>query len=74
MLMERFMYGLKARMPHVTKCNKPITSVMVNYILDELELEFVDRATEPERRRIVLMTAAYIAVTFGYSLRGNEGL
>ena len=73
-LMERFMSGLKARMPHVTKRNKPITSVMVNYILDELELEFVDRATGPERRRIVLMTAAYIAVTFGYSLRGNEGL
>ena len=73
-LMERFMSGLKARMPHVTKRNKPITSIMVNYILSELEVEFANRGTDPDRRRIVLMTAAYIAVTFGYSLRGNEGL
>ncbi len=72
-LLERFVMGLKARMPHISKRNKPITSVMVNYVLDALELEWSDRAVLPERRRIVLMTAAYIATTFGYSLRGNEG-
>ena len=34
----------------------------------------VDRATEPERRKTILMTDAHIAVTFGYSLCEKERL
>ena len=37
-------------------------------------MEFANHGTDPDRRRIVLMTAAYTTVTFGYSLRGNEGI
>ena len=52
--------------------NKPITTVMVSYILNELELEFVDHSTLLDCRGIMMMTTTYVAVIFGHSLRGNE--
>ncbi len=73
-LMERFVAGLKTRMPQETRRNKPMTSVMVGYVVDELEIEWTAPDTHAARKRIILMTAAYMCVTFGFSLRGNEGL
>ena len=73
-LMERFVSGLTARMPQDVKKNKPMSSIIVGYVLDALEAEWTSLETSDERKRIVLMSAAYICVTFGYSLRGNEGL
>ena len=73
-LMERFVAGLTARMPQDVKKNKPMSSIIVGYVLDALETEWANAATSDSRKRILLMSAAYICVTFGFSLRGNEGL
>ena len=72
--MERVMKGMKTRMPEDSERNKPFSSVMILYILHHLELEYLDPSTPQARRRMVLMTAAYLCATFGYSLRGCEGL
>ena len=71
--MERFMTGMKSRMPKHTSRNLPFMGKMVAYVLDVLEAEWSDPNTDPIRRRECLMTAGYMAVTYGYSLRGNEG-
>ena len=72
--MERTIAGMKARMPQVSKRNLPFTSEMINFILERLEEEWFKENLEDGSRRIALMTAAYLCVTYGYSLRGNEGL
>lgn len=72
--MERVMKGMKIRMPEDSERNKPFSSVMILFILNQIELEYLDPSTPPDRRRMVLMTAAYLCATFGYSLRGWEGL
>ena len=74
LLMERFMKGMRIRMPQDSDRNKPFTLAMVLYVLGRLEFEFLDPATPEDRRRCVLMTASYICVVFGYALRGHEGL
>ncbi len=72
--MERFVLGMKVRMPAMTKQNKPITGRLVKAILDRIEAEWIDPDTTDERRRLLTMCGGYISVTYGYSLRGNEGL
>ena len=49
-------------------------SLVVNYILNHIEHEWVIPDTEPGRKRELLMTAAYIFVTYVYYLRGYKGL
>ena len=72
-LMERAVAGMKARMPQVSKRNLPFTSKMINFILEHLEARWFDLEESEEGRRAALMSAAYLCVTYGYSLRGNEG-
>ena len=72
--MERVMAGMKARMPQVSRRNLPFTSVMIRFILDKLEVIWFSGEEEEDTKRIALMTAAYLCVTYCYSLRGNEGL
>ena len=74
LFMERFVKGMKIRMPEVKVRNNPMTSVMVKYVLDCLEVEFFDPTTSADRVRDVLMLGAYLCCTYGHSLRGNEGL
>ena len=74
MLMERFVKGMKIRMPEVRVRNNPMTAVMVKYVLSKLEMEFFNPATSADRVREVLMLGAYLCCTYGHSLRGNEGL
>ena len=74
MLMERFVKGMKIRMPEIQVRNNPMTAVMVKYVLSKLEVEFFDPATAADRHRDVLMLGAYMCCTYGHSLRGNEGL
>ena len=38
-----------------------------------IEAEWVDPDTDDDRRRLLTMTAGYMASTYAYSLRGNEG-
>ena len=72
-LIERFAMGMKARMPSKTKRNKPLTGALVKLILDIIEAEWCHAETLPVRKRLLCMCAGYIAVTYAYSLRGNEG-
>ncbi len=41
-LMERFMKGMRVRMPQDSDRNKPFTLAMVLYVLGRLEFEFLD--------------------------------
>ena len=71
--MERMAAGMEARMPKDDARNLPINSEMMLYILDDLEVELHDPTTPPRRKRAIIMTGAYLVITYGYSLRGYEG-
>ena len=73
LLMERFVLGMRTRMPQKVVRNKALVSDIVAPLLDRMEEELVDPETEDNRRRELIMAGGYIAVTFGFSLRGNEG-
>ena len=73
LLMERFCKGMKARMPEEKNRDKPLVAEVEAPLLDRIEYEICSPGTEPDCVRLLTMTGAYIAVTFGYSLRGNEG-
>ena len=72
-LMERFVKGMKIRMPVESSRNLPLLGPVVKRILDEIEFEWSLPHTIEDRKRVLVMTAGYIAVTYAYSLRGNEG-
>ena len=73
LLMERFTKGMKARMPVATARNLPLTGTVVKRILDKIEFEWALQSTSQKEKRKLTMVAAYIATTYAYSLRGNEG-
>ena len=50
-----------------------MNSLVVNYILNHIEHEWVITDIDTCSKRELLMTADYICVTYGYSLRGYEG-
>ena len=70
--MERFVRGLKIRMPAASDRDKPLSGRAVKFVLDRIELEWSDPETPLRRSRELLMAASYICVTYGYSLRGHE--
>ena len=72
-LMERFVRGMKIRMPVESSRNLPLLGPIVKRILDEIEFEWALPYTENKRKRLLTMVAGYISVTYSYSLRGNEG-
>ena len=71
--MERFARGMKARMPIATARNLPLTGPVVKRILDRIEFDWALPTTSEKDRRMFTMVAGYIATTYSYSLRGNEG-
>ena len=71
--MERFVRGMKARMPVATARNLPLTGIVVKRILDKIEFEWALPTTSKSDKRKLTMVAAYVATTYSYSLRGNEG-
>ena len=72
-LMERFVKGMKTRMPVESSRNLPLLGPVVNCILNEIEFEWALPHTDPKRKRMLTMVAGYVSVTYAYSLRGNEG-
>ena len=73
MIMERFVKGMKTRMPVESARNLPLLGPGVKRILDEIEFEWALPYTTNKRKRILTMVAVYISITYAYSLRGNEG-
>ena len=72
-LMASFAKGMKKRMPEDSDQNKPLNSLVINYILNDIDHKCVELDTDRERKRDLLMDASYICVKYGYSLRGYEG-
>ena len=72
--MEIFAKETKRRMLEDSDWNKPVNSLVVNYILNHIRHKWVMLDTEPFRKRELLTTAAYICVTYGYYLQGYNGL
>ena len=71
--MEIFSKGMKRRMPEDLDRNKPVNSLVVNYICNHIEHESVMPDTDSCRNRELFITAAYICMTYGNSLRCYEG-
>ena len=71
--MERFVKGMRSRMPEESERNLPLGGLVVQRLLEEMEFEWALPHTTAQRQRQLTMTAAYIAVTYTFSLRGNEG-
>ena len=67
-LMEIFYKGTKRRILVESDWNKPVNALVVNYILNHIEHEWVMPDTEPCGNREILMTAAYICVTYSFYL------
>ena len=72
-LVERVVKGMKARMPVESARNLPLTGPVVRRVLEEIEFEWVTSNEDPHRKRLLAMAGGYIATTYSYSLRGNEG-
>jgi len=71
--MERCALGMKIRMPQDKVRNLPILGHVVAHILSLMEEEWRHPDTSRKRKRDIAMCSAYLAVTFVYGLRGNEG-
>jgi hypothetical protein len=74
MLMERFTKGMSRRMPEDVKRNAPLLGHTLAAMLRRMKREVLEEETTLERRRELVITGGYMVVTYGYSLRGNEGL
>ena len=73
LFMEQFVKGMKAQMSKEKNRDKPLVSEVVAPLLDRIEEEIYLPSTNPARKRELIMAGGYIAVTFGYLLRGNKG-
>ena len=71
MFLKRMVKGMHTRIPIASSINFPMTSTMVSYILNDLELKFLTPETDHESRILVIVTGAYLVITFGYSICGN---
>ena len=69
-LYEKFVNVVKRSMPEESDWNKTMNSLVVNYISNHIKHELVIPDTELGRKRELLMTPAYIYMTYGYSLEG----
>ena len=71
-LIERFSKGTKKKIPEDSDRNKPLKSLVIKYILNDIEHKWAGSETDQDRKRDLVMTASYIYVAYGYSLRGYE--
>jgi hypothetical protein len=72
-LMERFMVGMKHRMPSDSQRNMPLLGNVVSAVLDLMSKEIASGQSDEARVRRLTMCGGYISVAYGYSLRGYEG-
>ena len=61
---ERFVMGMKARMPSKTKRNKPLSGAVVHLVLEAIKTEWRLFETLPSRKRLLCMYAGYMAVIY----------
>ena len=64
---------MKRRMTEDSDRNKPVSYLVVNYVLNNIKHKWVIPNTEPCRKRELLMNVDYICVTYGYYMQGYEG-
>ena len=72
-LYEKFMQGLLERMGRDVRSNKALNYKVLHVILDNLMRQILDPKVSYNRRRWCVMLGCYLIISFGFSLRGNEG-
>ena len=72
-LMERFMVGMKPRMPVDSQRNLPLLGDVVSAMLKLMTDEINSGQAEEARMRRLIMCGGYMSVAYDYSLRGYEG-
>ena len=73
LLFTRFALGCLSRMGREVKSDMALDSVILHLILSNLDNEWHNTGTSPQRKRWVSLVGCYLIVTFACSLRGNEG-
>lgn len=66
MFLEMIVKGMHDCIPVETSRNVPMTSIMVCHIIKAPEINFAAPETGHDIRRLVIMTGAYLVITFGY--------
>lgn len=74
MLMERFVVGMETRMPEAVVRNEAIAGETLAAMLRSMREEMSYVGISIGRKRDLIMAGSYMAVLYGGSLRGNEGL
>ena len=71
--MEMFMKEMWARIPEEVEKNLPFSGQVVKKISNDIKFEWAIPSINTERKRILTITADYIAASYALSLRWNEG-
>ena len=71
--MERFILGLQHRMPIESKRDTPLLGHVAAGMLRLMEDKVEKGTISAVRKRLLTMCGGYIAVSYSYSLRENEG-
>lgn len=71
-LFRKFMIGCEKRMGRLVIQEKGISIEMMMGVMDILEEEFLDEATEPRRKRTIAICGGASVILYGGALRGGE--
>ena len=66
MSLERMVKGMHARMSVSTSRIVLMTSIIFRYIIKALKIEFDANENGYDHRILVILTGAYLVITFGY--------
>ena len=64
LLVERFTKGMKKIIPDYSDHNKPLNYLVINYILNDINNEWVGSDIDQEINKELLITVSYICVTY----------
>jgi hypothetical protein len=73
LLHVRFIEGLESRMGKMVKKQSGLDAKAALKILENCEGDLKSHQVSDDRKRSLLMFGSYLALSWGYSLRGNEG-
>lgn len=72
-LFKLFNQGLENRMDKEVRSDLGLSFMLLQEIFYRLEVELQDSNTKKKRRRFLVVFGVYMAISYGGSLRGNEG-
>lgn len=74
LLFDRFMQGLNSRMGKLIIPNEGIDNLQIHGLFNIIEKDLASLSVSWENKRTLIMFGAYMALCYGCSLRGYEGL